>query len=187
MYWCSPESGGLWCKSRQWKQTSCSPTEGGWQRSVCSVQRPLINREGLPRHVGRCPGSQRPPAARSRGCSASNGPVGVFLMSEVPLQGVWFSTRWWFDSCVRPRASAARAVAQLRVHLNILEGVQFKNNYLTEMCSGSEEGSYSRLIDFVCHSPLGLRVIKQRRRLLRLSFECTCSIRVRVWVRSSGC
>jgi len=25
---------------------------------------------------------------------------------------------------------------------------QFKNNYFTEMCSGSEEGSYLRLIDF---------------------------------------
>jgi len=26
-------------------------------------------------------------------------------------------------------------------------GSQFKNNYFTEMCSGSEEGSYVRLID----------------------------------------
>ena len=26
---------------------------------------------------------------------------------------------------------------------------QFKNNYFTEMCSGSEAGSYLRLIDFV--------------------------------------
>ena len=31
-----------------------------------------------------------------------------------------------------------------------------------EMCSGFEAGSYSRLIDFVCHSTLGLRVIKRR-------------------------
>jgi len=29
------------------------------------------------------------------------------------------------------------------------------------MCSGSEAGSYSRLIDVVCHSTLGLRVIKR--------------------------
>jgi len=29
------------------------------------------------------------------------------------------------------------------------------------MCSGSEAGSYSRLIDFVYHSTLGLRVIKK--------------------------
>ena len=36
-------------------------------------------------------------------------------------------------------------------------------NYFTEMCSGSEAGSYLRLIDFVCHSTLGLRVIKKRR------------------------
>ena len=33
-----------------------------------------------------------------------------------------------------------------------------------EMCSGSEAGSYLRLIDFVYHSTLGLRVIKKRRR-----------------------
>jgi len=31
------------------------------------------------------------------------------------------------------------------------------------MCSGSEEGSYVRLIDFVYHSTLGLRVIKKKR------------------------
>jgi len=39
---------------------------------------------------------------------------------------------------------------------------QFKNNHLAEMCSGSEAGSYLRLIDFVYHSTLGLRVIKTR-------------------------
>ena len=32
----------------------------------------------------------------------------------------------------------------------------------TEMCSGSEAGSYLRLIDFVYHSTLGLRVIKKK-------------------------
>ena len=32
-----------------------------------------------------------------------------------------------------------------------------------EMCSGAEAGSYLRLIDFVYHSPLGLRVIKKKR------------------------
>ena len=30
------------------------------------------------------------------------------------------------------------------------------------MCSGFEEGPYSRLIDFVYHSTLGLRVIKKK-------------------------
>ena len=38
---------------------------------------------------------------------------------------------------------------------------QSDNNYFTEMCSGSEAGSYLRLIDFMCHSTLGLRVIKR--------------------------
>jgi len=31
------------------------------------------------------------------------------------------------------------------------------------MCSGSEAGSYFRLIDFVHHSTLGLRVAKQKK------------------------
>jgi len=39
---------------------------------------------------------------------------------------------------------------------------EFKNNYFTEMCSGSKTGSYLRLIDFVYHSTLGLRVIKKK-------------------------
>ena len=37
-----------------------------------------------------------------------------------------------------------------------------ENNYFTEMRSGSEAGSYLRLIDFVYHSTLGLRVIKKK-------------------------
>jgi len=41
---------------------------------------------------------------------------------------------------------------------------QFENNYLTEICSGSEAGSYLRLIDFVYHSTLGLRLIKKKKR-----------------------
>ena len=38
------------------------------------------------------------------------------------------------------------------------------NNYFTEMCSGSEAGSYLRLIDFVYHSTLGLGVIKKKKK-----------------------
>ena len=38
--------------------------------------------------------------------------------------------------------------------------LRFDINYFTKMCSGSEAGSYLRLIDFVYHSTLGLRVIK---------------------------
>ena len=41
---------------------------------------------------------------------------------------------------------------------------QSENNNFTEMCSGSEAGSHLRLIDFVYHSILGLRVIKKKRR-----------------------
>ena len=59
---------------------------------------------------------------------------------------------------------------------------QFKNNYFTEMCSGSETGSYLRLIDFVYHSTLGLRVIKKKK-------GC-CAVRAQgAWcrVQGSGC
>ena len=42
---------------------------------------------------------------------------------------------------------------------------QFENNYVTtEVCSGSEAGSYLRLTDFVYHSTLGLRVIKRKKK-----------------------
>jgi len=37
-------------------------------------------------------------------------------------------------------------------------------NYFTEMCSGSEAGSYLRLTDFVFHSTLGVRVIKKKKK-----------------------
>jgi len=36
------------------------------------------------------------------------------------------------------------------------------------MCSGSETGSYLKLIDFVHHSTLGLRVMKKKRRRFRV-------------------
>jgi len=40
------------------------------------------------------------------------------------------------------------------------------------MCSGSEAGSYLRLIDFVYHSTLGLRVIKKHKlALLMLTLD----------------
>ena len=42
---------------------------------------------------------------------------------------------------------------------------QYKNNYSTVMCSGSEEGSYLRLIDFVYHSTLGLREMKKTKQV----------------------
>ena len=38
-----------------------------------------------------------------------------------------------------------------------------ENNYFTEVSSDSEAGSYLRLIDFVYHSTLGLRVRKKKR------------------------
>ena len=39
-----------------------------------------------------------------------------------------------------------------------------EHNCFTETCSGSEAGSHSRLIDFVYHSTLGLRVIHKKKK-----------------------
>ena len=43
--------------------------------------------------------------------------------------------------------------------------------YFTDMCSGSEEGSYVRLIDCVFHSTLGLTVIKKKQRVQGSGFR----------------
>jgi len=51
-------------------------------------------------------------------------------------------------------------------------GVQFRNNCFTEMCSGSEAGSYLRLTDFVYHPTLGLRVITKKKTFERKGLTC---------------
>ena len=51
-------------------------------------------------------------------------------------------------------------------HHNAIERIP--NNFFTEMCSGPEAGSYLRLIDFVYHSTLGLRVIKKKKKIPQL-------------------
>jgi len=43
--------------------------------------------------------------------------------------------------------------------------------YFTEMCSGSEAGSYVRLIDIVYHSTLGLRVIEKKKKGLGFGIQ----------------
>jgi len=49
--------------------------------------------------------------------------------------------------------------AQVR---NVVRARQLPIRSSTEMCSGSEEGSYLRLIDFVYHSSLGNSRLKKR-------------------------
>ena len=46
-----------------------------------------------------------------------------------------------------------------------LSVMEFEDNYFTGMFSGSEAGSYFRLIDFVYHSTLGLRVITKKKKM----------------------
>ena len=40
----------------------------------------------------------------------------------------------------------------------------YENSHSTEIFSGSEAGSYSRRVDFMCHSILGLGVIKKKKK-----------------------
>ena len=62
---------------------------------------------------------------------------------------------WFFSSrSERSRVSPPAACFEFGV-----EGV-----YFTEMCSGSEAGSYLRLIDLVYHSTLGWKVIKKKKK-----------------------
>jgi len=61
------------------------------------------------------------------------------------------------------QAAANRHPQGRRGAPSLFSGLVFENNYFTEMCSGSEAGSYLRLIDFVYHSTLGLRVIKKKK------------------------
>jgi len=68
---------------------------------------------------------------------------------------------------------------------------QFENNCFTEMCSGSEEGSYLRLIDFVYHSTLGLRVIKKKKKRcgsypLSSEYGTYKTVKARFWPWLSG-
>ena len=48
-------------------------------------------------------------------------------------------------------------------HMHTISQAINTRHAITEMCSDSEAGSYLRLIDFVYHSTLGLRVIKKRK------------------------
>ena len=60
------------------------------------------------------------------------------------------------DRCAKVAARLARSE------------LQFKNHYFTEMCSGSKEGSYLRLIDFLSlNSKLESNKEEARRRSLR--------------------
>ena len=63
---------------------------------------------------------------------------------------------------------------------------RFENNYFTEMCSASEAGSYLRLIDFVYHPTLGLRVIKKKKKKKKKSAGTTAWLGCRGPCESCG-
>ena len=51
-----------------------------------------------------------------------------------------------------------------RINFHRVSESTLEDQYFTEMCSGSETGSYLRLIDFVYHSTLCLGVIKRKKK-----------------------
>ena len=53
----------------------------------------------------------------------------------------------------------------LRIRVSHLGCARVLDGGFTDMCSGSEAGSYLRLIDFVYHSTLSLRVIEKKKKL----------------------
>ena len=99
---------------------------------------------------------------------------GRFLMSEVPLYlclGLFRRT-----NMVGPGSVPHQSGRTLTVTAHPLENGVAANpsGAAPEMCSGSEAGSYLRLIDFACHSTLGLRVIKKKKRGTRCRAGCRC-------------
>jgi len=72
-------------------------------------------------------------------------------------------------SCSFIESVRFRAVSLIALHNDLASRIASRCSALVwgaafaEMCSGSEAGSYLRLIDFVYHSTLGLRVIKKKK------------------------
>jgi len=81
---------------------------------------------------------------------------------------------WWVWACFRSKVDEFVPQAQ-NVNLRIVPysldsgtGRELPGNRTKPlMCSGSEAGSYLRLIDFVYHSALGSKVIKKKKKPLR--------------------
>jgi len=108
----------------------------------------LPNRPLYLRGVALCPATTPAIAAFSTTYSAANSDV----FPATPGKN-----RRWHPCRTRQRPF------QNRFFKNRGGAVERFGNYFTEMCSGSEAGSYLRLIAFVYHTTLGLRVIKKEK------------------------
>ena len=95
----------------------------------------------------------------------------TFVLPNVPMRTTKEATmRRRCVSVLHSNVSGCKALPEPNIRLGFrLQGIgcdqigpQFKNNYFTKMCSGSEEGSYLRL-RLLHHSTLGLRVIKKKK------------------------
>ena len=100
------------------------------------------------------------PWAGGRGSSSS-----FFTLVTGPRRSLSLKLR--FITCLplgwRPRLLQMYSMSSFRCCSCENHRPQFENKYFTEMRSGSEAGSYLRLVDFVYHSTLGLRVMKKKK------------------------
>ena len=87
---------------------------------------------------------------------------------------VWWSPGTWHHCCGGSSSLSISLSLSLFLFISLspdplsrqdpspLVGISIAD-FRGEICSGSEEGSYLRLIDFVYHTTLGLRVIKKKK------------------------
>ena len=134
---CDQEQGGIECPCRE--RLTHSLTLSVSFSLARSLSRSLCLSHSLPREWG------------AKRTSLVEGvllvPVRTRLLTtrHTPASALCFSGKWLPSMSCTDRYSSP-----------------FKNNYLTKGCNGSKAGSYLRLIYFVYHSTLGLRLIKKK-------------------------
>ena len=110
----------------------------------------------------------------------------VLLWFVISIRHFYYLTRYCLINRTRPKDNSrgiwckSIKFCSEKVQTTGVRHSRLKNNYFAELWSGSKEGSYLRLKDFVCHSNLSLRVTKKRRR--RLGETCSGCIAFVVFV-----
>ena len=116
-------------------------------------------------------------------CDSGKVSLEYLLLSRQPSESITLSTHTPGAGRTHTPGARLQAAGFSVQGLDDQRGPASENNYFTEMCSGSEAGSYLRLIDFVYHSILGLReinkVCRQAGRLQYAEYRGTSLIRNR--------
>jgi len=99
-------------------------------------------------------GRKRHGLRMAQGCEAAGGAGSLSHPGDSGRRGEGWGRSVPARCCIRGRGRSRKVI-----------------NYFTEMCSGSEAGSYLRLIDLVYPSTLGLRVKKKTKKVTPLRPE----------------